>query len=1125
MRFAVSILMSLLLSAGMLTGQPEHLRFGHLRNDHGLSQNSGRAIKQDRDGYIWIATESGLNRYDGKTFEIFRFIPGSSNCISNNYLNALETGKSKYVYIGTDGKGVDVYNIETGEMYNAGADDTLLNEGARFVYSLFERSDGSVLVGTGNGLYRIASGLRKMLPVIPPLNEGNLVFRSLCELSNGAILAASNKGVYLIQGEKKQPELLPGMPSNVYCLTENGFMKILAGTANGVLAFSISGSSVKADTGLFYQTALKGIRINDLLLDPGTELLWVATDDRGLYEISLKQKTIRNHHPELRIPQSLTTNKIKTLFLDKAGVLWIGTYFDGLHFLDTRRKKFGPSILQYGENFLTGITGVTADTSGNLWLGSLNGVYRFNLHTNQITHFREDPKGFSGPVNSFVTSLFTDSQGRLWIGTDGGLSLYEDGKFTCFLPDENRAGTISGYSVWGFSEDRLGRIWIATWDGGLSCYDNKTGAFTNYLPENSGISVRNINSVLCDNKDRVWAGTWERGLDMLDLKTGRWKNFSYNRNDSSGISHNIILSLFCDKNGDVWAGTFGGGLNRIDGNTLKIQRITQNEELADNSVQGIKEDHKGNLWVFTMHGISRINMSSHEIRNYNATDGLQGNEFSQNGSFFTQNGFLLASGPGGFNYFHPDSIFDSYYIPPLYISALTINNHPTDPFDTLMFKKRLADTDTLWLSWKQNSFTFSFTALHFAQPLRIQYACKLEGFDDDWVMLGNHPMIRYTGIPPGTYTLFYKATNCDGIWAGEPKKLTIFIHPPFWSTWWFILLASLFVVTVIILTIILRERALKVRNRILETKVEERTSEIKQQKEEILAQRDEIEAQRDMVLSQKEEISHIHSELTSSIRYALRIQEAMLPGLDLLEKCGLDYFLVFRPRDIVSGDFYWTAKLDNILVIAVADCTGHGVPGAFMSMLGIAFLKEIVQKEYITQPEVVLRKLRKEIVKSLKQREDPHQKDGMDIALCAINLDTLELQFAGANNPLYIVGSKPSAVSSEGPDCQLPTANCQLIELKGDKMPIGMHERMDNFCLHTHQLQKGDCVYLFSDGMADQFGGPMGKKLKYKAIKELLISAAWQPMERQKRITELAFDEWKGKLEQVDDVTLMGIRV
>ena len=1116
------VFLTFLLTGLRTEAQPEHLRFGHLRNDHGLSQNSGRSIKQDREGYIWIATESGLNRYDGRNFEIFRFIPGSSNCISNNYLNAIETGLSHYVYIGTDGKGLDILDTETGIITNAGGHDSTLKDGSAFIYSLASSSSGNLYVGTGNGLFLFSHTDNTLKTLVPPAVEGNVFFRNLMLLNNGNVIAASNRGLFLISTKNNEISTLHSGTANCNCFAETENDLILAGCSNGLTAFKITEGKLKPDTSSFFIKQFEGIRINDIVYDKRNKTIWIASDEKGLFAVSLLTKTIRNYRPELRLPQSLTTDKIKTLFLDNAGILWIGTYFNGVHFLNTRRKKLNPSVLKYGENFLTSITGVTTDTSGNIWLGSLNGTYMYSVSENNVSHFPEDTKGIIGPVNGFVTSLFCDSRGHIWNGTDGGLSLYADGKFKVFIPDTTKPGSISGNSVWGFSEDKDGNVWIATWDGGISCYNSVKGDFTNYLPENSGLSVRNTNAVLCDNRHRVWAGTWEKGLDMLDTKTGKWKNFSYNQKDSSSISHNIILSLFEDKNGNIWAGTFGGGLNIIDGETLKIRRITQVNGLSDNSVQGIKEDKKGNLWCFTMRGVSKINPVSFEIKNYEMEDGLQGSEFSQNGSHVCKNGYILASGPGGFNYFDPDSVFDNYFSPPVYLSSLYVNNQIVNPYDTLFFKTRLADTDTIYLEWNKNNLGFSFISLHYANPGRINYACKLEPFDVEWVQLGNNPVIRYVNLPPGEYTLLYKATNCDGIWINEAKKFTIIIIPPFWSTWWFITLIIILSVALVVSFIIFREKTLKRRNRILEKKVEERTYEITQQKEEILAQRDEIEAQRDMVINQKEEITHIHDELTSSIRYAQRIQEAMLPALDVFSNANVDHFLIFRPRDIVSGDFYWAARMDNILIVTVADCTGHGVPGAFMSMLGIAFLKEIVQKEYITQPAIILRRLRKEIVKSLKQKEDPNQKDGMDIALCAINLDTLEMQFAGANNPLYLVTGDSSLVTGEASQ-QPATSNQQLIELKGDKMPIGMHARMDNFTLHTYQLHKGDCIYLFSDGIADQFGGPAGKKFKYKALKELLTSLSWQPVERQKRMVELNFDEWKGRLEQVDDVTLLGL--
>ncbi|PKP18015.1 MAG: hypothetical protein CVU05_14460 [Bacteroidetes bacterium HGW-Bacteroidetes-21] len=324
--------------------------------------------------------------------------------------------------------------------------------------------------------------------------------------------------------------------------------------------------------------------------------------------------------------------------------------------------------------------------------------------------------------------------------------------------------------------------------------------------------------------------------------------------------------------------------------------------------------------------------------------------------------------------------------------------------------------------------------------------------------------------------------------------------------------------------------------------ISEKNVLLEQANVEIKAQRDEIEAQRDIVTVQKNHIENIHEDQLSSIRYAKRIQEAMLPSLDFLQGEDIEHFIFFRPLDIVSGDFYWAAKQQNQLIIAVADCTGHGVPGAFMSMLGIAFLKEIVMKEYITQPDIILKKLRKEIIRSLKQNEDHNQKDGMDIALCSINLDTKELQFAGANNPLYIIrnaafGHLPLATSlpagrqlmanSELIEVKgdLSPGTSTLVEVKGDKMPIAIHERMDAFTLHTIQMEKGDSFYLFSDGFADQFGGPNNKKFKYKPLKEVLLNNSQLPLDEQNTIVEKTLSDWIGMNKQIDDITILGIKL
>lgn len=295
--------------------------------------------------------------------------------------------------------------------------------------------------------------------------------------------------------------------------------------------------------------------------------------------------------------------------------------------------------------------------------------------------------------------------------------------------------------------------------------------------------------------------------------------------------------------------------------------------------------------------------------------------------------------------------------------------------------------------------------------------------------------------------------------------------------------------------------------------IAEANEELNQQNEEIIAQRDNLEKQKGI-------IEEIHYEISESINYATRLQEAILPEEKILEKYLTEHFVLFKPKDKVSGDFYWWAHVENHTIITAADCTGHGVPGAFMSMLGSSFLREIVQKEYVTHTGVILRKLRKEIIKSLKQKgETGEHKDGMDMAIISIDHETNIVQFSGANNPLYILTNRDleGMKTLEGFET--------FYEIKPDKMPIAIYEKMDSFKTHELQLEKGDQLYMFSDGFADQFGGPNGKKFKYKPFKRLLEEHRNKPMKEQKEYLDTVFEKWKGSVEQVDDVVVLGIKI
>jgi len=299
----------------------------------------------------------------------------------------------------------------------------------------------------------------------------------------------------------------------------------------------------------------------------------------------------------------------------------------------------------------------------------------------------------------------------------------------------------------------------------------------------------------------------------------------------------------------------------------------------------------------------------------------------------------------------------------------------------------------------------------------------------------------------------------------------------------------------------------------------EKNTELNQQNEEILAQRDEIN-------SQKQHIEKIHLNLTESIDYAKSIQSSVLPNKDFLTKYLSDAFVTFLPKDVVSGDFYWWTKIDDIIVVAAADCTGHGVPGAFMSMLGISLLNEIVKKEKIIKPNLILNRLRKEIVSSLKQDGKLfEQKDGMDMALVSINTKTNILEYAGSNNPLYIIKHKGFIPNYTLDKFKSLDSLEGLYEIKPNKMPISIYARMESFTNYKIQLEKNDIIYLFSDGYADQFGGKKGKKFKYKNFKKLLFENSYKPMNQQQTIVEETFYNWKNNLNQIDDILVMGIKI
>ncbi|HSH66143.1 MAG TPA: SpoIIE family protein phosphatase, partial [Bacteroidia bacterium] len=410
-------------------------------------------------------------------------------------------------------------------------------------------------------------------------------------------------------------------------------------------------------------------------------------------------------------------------------------------------------------------------------------------------------------------------------------------------------------------------------------------------------------------------------------------------------------------------------------------------------------------------------------------------------------------------------------------------------------KRIVHDKDVIELSYNDYEIVIEFAALDYTNSKANQYAYQMEGLSKEWISTNNRNFVIFSKLPPDKYTFSVRGSNNDKIWNKTGASITIIIHPPFWRTWWFYALCIITIAGIIVFLIKLREKSLRKEKSLLEEKVKART-------EEVVFQNAQIE-------KQKDELIRKNMKITDSIDYAKQIQDAFLPSPEQIKQAFPESFILFKPKDIVSGDFYWLHTKSNQLVFAVADCTGHGVPGAFMSLISINLLNEIMDKKLTTTPSEILEMLRIQIIDSFKQKKSGEKRqNGLDIAVCSYDPSKKELSYAGAKNSLYLF------------------RNNTFNEIKADKQTLGMFydQEKNKFTNHTFTIEKGDVIYLFTDGFVDQKGGASNKKYYYTPFQELCVRIHGMSMEDQKKELEKEFDSWKGNHEQIDDILIMGIR-
>jgi ligand-binding sensor domain-containing protein/serine phosphatase RsbU (regulator of sigma subunit) len=1111
-----------------------------------LSNNRVISMIEDSQNTLWIATiGGGLNKFDWTTdsFKSYRSNPNDSNSLSIDRVMTLCEDPSGKIWVGTADGGLNLFDPvnETFKVYiNTPQNPDLLP--SNVIRSLFIDSNNQLFVGTDNGIatYNSSEDSFTELKIIKPngtIHEVNIVRRFL-EDNNGNIwIATDEEG--LVKFNRK----------------ENSFTIFLNDPSN--------------------KKGLKSNTIHDLYQDENG-IIWIATFG-GLHKYNPETKQFYSYQHDITDPYSISSNLIRTVFEDNMGVLWIGTYNNGINKYNKKFKKFTVYRNRPSNPFSlpsSTIRAIFEDNKQSIWIGTYGeGLVKFNLNDEQFKQYHYNSSQVGGLPSNYVNSIAQDSSNHLWIATNNGIAKYNftTGKFLVYNHNPDIKGSLPENRIRNVYFDKNNVLWAASLTQGISRFSESEQTFETFRfdPANANetISQDRVTTMFEDSRGNFWIGTSDEGINLFDRKSGKVvKHFKNILNDTTSISSNRILCFFEDSQQQLWIGTGGGGLNLFNIENETFKNFSTVDGLPNDVVYSILEDKLGRLWVSTNNGLSRVDLSNPNepyFRNYNKLDGLQNNEFSEGASLYSQSGLMFFGGNENFSVFNPLEVSDNPYPPHVYITEASILNKDTKTDDIRGESINLLSRDSLLINYSQGNITLHFTALHYSVPQKNSYKYMLEGFETSWVEpVENLRFATYTNLKPGKYTFKVIASNPDGVWNDKGDELIIIIEPPYWNTWWFYIFISLTFLAIVYGFVKFREASLIRLKRELEEKVTIRTQEISSQSEEILLQserlqqaneeiraksevlaeqnkelqakndeitiqRNELEEQKNSlanlawelqdkneeITAQRNEIEKQKKEITDSIMYAQRIQNAVLPTQEQIRDLFPEFFIFNKPKSIVSGDFYWATRVGKHRIVAVVDCTGHGVPGGFMSMLGVLMLNEVISLRLFIDPARALNQLRQSIISVLHQTGGiDDSADGMDLSLCIINDDDLTLTYAGANSSILIFNP-----FKEEKDA--------ITEFRSDRMPIGYHLIMKSFSSQTIKLSKGEVIYLYSDGIVDQFGGPQNKKFQHAKLRQFILEHKDLPIETQGIVLEQTFDSWKGNSFQVDDVLVMGLKV
>jgi len=1022
-------------------------------------------ILQDSTGIIWFGTNRGLFRYDG--FDYARYT--ISDGLADDRISSLCWIKQDLLWIGHTGGAISLFD---GRDFRSFSPESGL--GKVEVTDIAVDPAGIIWYSTmGEGLFRFDGRHLANFNSDDGLSD-NYVYDIEID-GKGRLWLATDYGISLFARDTFQRiSMRDGLPDNIVRVLELSGDRIWLGTDES----GISSYDPQSGTFMNYGNWDFG-PVTGIVLGPGKQIR-VSTEREGLIEVEIQEDTTAVYRQKSET-EGLISNRLSTVIKDSEENLWIGGRRGVVQLLPPLFEFLGvESGLPFEE-----ANSLLKDYRDQLWVCSEQGLFRGVPNNSGQLSWENISEKLNLEGMGFV-SLYEDSRHFIWAGSLGrGLIILDPVSLAFRVVDKSN----------GLSDDNIinitghdHQVWLSTLGGGVIKYDLDKELFMNY--SHAELKGNYIYSTQVDPQERVWvAASLQYPLYI--------QNDSVHSLADTAFAIPALHGIAIDSSGQVWFNTLSDGILKLGEEGVVRMGPAQGVDFQE--IMSIVFDKHNRLLVFANSGMQILDTESGNSIYLDEQTGL-GYRYPVLNSVYTDRDEQIWFGTTtGIIKYNPDYLYIAEQKPRVNLSTPRLFDSSVDRSQTRY-------------GHRSNNFTFGYTGLWYKNPEMLTFRYMLEGYDPDWNEYYRNRVVTYPKLPPGHYN-FKVEVSIDGQSWNQPEEeeYSFRIVPPLWMRWWFVISMILILIMAVMLYIRLRLANLARAKNLLEKQVKERTLEIANKNEELEAQNEEIETQRDYAEEQRDQIKIQRDEIKSSIRYARRIQSAALPPTAVMTEMLQDYFVFNRPRDIVSGDFYWAARGDPFIYFAVADCTGHGVPGAFLSMLGVSSLNEIIKSMENCSAAVALDQLAYRIRESLHQTDEAIEDssvDGMDIALCSLNPEAGILQFAGANNHLYLI--------REG----------EMEVIRADKQDIASkYVNPRPFTNHFVDVQEGDVIYLFSDGFPDQFGGRDRKKYKYGKFRKFLLDIHKEPMIKQRELLGRELNQWMGDFEQIDDVLVMGIRI